>query len=204
MDATQYFQRCRGLIDDSAESDRKKGYFWLDSEIIDALNYSQYVIAAYLAQKNSYLLQRLVQTVQGVTAVQIPQDYFYPIAAQVALSGTYFPAQIYQGGISRNFWYSQNLSVFILKDYAYFRSQNGYEAGKLVYIKKPSLMTIDTGNAAFYEAPSFDRTLYDVIVSHACACLLVRQEPTTRLTKNLQGALTFLIKDNSSQIEGEK
>lgn len=203
MDATQYYQRCRELIDDSVESDRKKGSFWLESEIIAALNYSQLAIAAYLAKKNSYLLQRLVETVQGVTAVQIPADYFYPIAAQVALSGTYFPAQIYQGGISRNFWYSRNLSVFILKDYAYFRSQNGYEAGKLVYIKKPSVMTIDTGNAAFYETPSFDRTLYDVITAHACACLLVRQEPTTRLTKSLQAALTFLIRDNSTQIAGE-
>jgi hypothetical protein len=204
MDATQYYQRCRELLDDPTESARKKGYFWEDSEIIAALNYSQNTIVAYLARKNAlYLLQRLVKTVQGVTAVPIPEDYFYPLAAQVALSGTYFPAQIYQGGISRNFWYSRNLSAFILKDYAYFRSQNGYESGKLVYIKKPSVMTISSGDAAFYEAASFDRVLYDVFVAHACACLLVRQEPTTRLTKNLQSALTFLLLDNISQIEGE-
>lgn len=205
MDATQYYQRCRELIDDSVETDTKKGSFWLESEIIAALNYSQLSIVAYLAKKNDlYLLQRLLQTVQGVTAVQIPSDYFYPVAAQVALSGTYYPAQIFQGGISRNFWYSRNLSMFILKDYAYFRSQNGYESGKLVYLKKPSVMTIDTGSSVFYETPSFDRTLYDVIVAHACACLLVRQEPTTRLTTNLQAALGFLLKDNKSQIVGEK
>ena len=91
-------------------------------------------------------------------------------------------------------------SAFILKDYAYFRADARYVAGRLVYYKKPSVMTIDDSSSVFYEADSFDRTLYDVIANHAAACLSARQEPTPRLMKNLQQSIKFLMEDPIDQV----
>lgn len=201
MNATTQFQRIRQLLDDPVESSKRKGNFWTDAEIVSALNFSQMTIVSYLCKKKEdYLLQNLITNITGNISVQIPTNYFYHLAGQVLLGGIYRPAQLYLCGIARTFWYSGHYCVSILKDFAYFRSSTGYEQGKLIYYRKPSVMTIDSGSPIYYEADTFDRTLYDVIANHAAACLAVRQEPTARLTKNLQQSIQFLLKDPKEQI----
>lgn len=201
MNATVYFNRIRQLLDDPAESPKRKGNFWEDPEIVSALNYSQFSIVSFLCKKReSYLLQNIVSSVTGDVSAPIPSNYLYNMAGQILLNGIYRPAQLYICGIARDFWYSGHYCVSILKDYVYFRSASGYESGKLIYYRKPSVMTIDNSSSVYYEADSFDRVLYDVITNHAAACLAVRQEPTTRLTKNLQQSLKFLAGDRREQI----
>lgn len=202
MNATPYFDRVRQLLDDPEESARKKGYFWEPSEIVSALNYSQHSIITFLCKKKeSYLLQRIIASVEGTNSVPIPIDYYYHLTGQVVSGGGYRSAQLYLTGIARTFWNSQNFCVAVLKDYAYFRANGRYVAGKLIYYKKPSVMTIDDGSSIFYESDSFDRTVYDVIANHAAACLASRQEPTPRLMKNLQQSLEFLLKDSVKQVQ---
>lgn len=202
MNATQYFDRVRQLLDDPEESARKKGYFWEPSEIVSALNYSQHSVISFLCKKKeAYLLQRIIASVTGTNSVPIPSDYYYHLTGQILSGGVYRNAQLYLTGISRTFWGAQHFCVAVLKDYTYFRADGRYVPGKLIYYKKPSVMTIDDGSAVFYEADSFDRTVYDVIASHAAACLAARQEPTPRLVKNLQQSLEFLLKDSAKQIQ---
>ena len=201
MNATPYFDRVRQLLDDPEESAQKKGYFWEPNEIVSALNYSQHSIVTYLCKKKeSYLLQRIIATVDGSMSVPIPANYYYHLTGQVLIGGTYRNAQLYLTGISRTFWSSQHYCVAVLKDYAYFRADARYVSGRLVYYKKPSVMTIDDSSSVFYEADSFDRTLYDVIANHAAACLSARQEPTPRLMKNLQQSIKFLMEDPIDQV----
>lgn len=201
MNATSYFNRIRQLLDDPAVSSKKKGFFWTDNEIVSALNYSQNTIVSFLCKKREdYILQNLVTSVTGNSTVAIPTNYFYHLAGQILLNGIYRPAQLYLCGISKTFWYSSHYCVSVLKDYAYFRSKDGYESGKLVYYKKPSVMSIDPLSGAFYEQDSFDRTLYDVITNHAAACLALRLEPNPRFAKNLQQSVEFLLKDPKEQL----
>lgn len=201
MNATPYFDRVRQLLDDPEESSRKKGYFWEPDEIVSALNYSQHSIVTFLCKKKeSYLLQRIVTSQAGVNSLLLPTNYYYHLTGQVLIDGTYRPAQLYLTGISRTFWHSQHYCVAVLKDYAYFRANGRYVPGTLSYYKKPSVMTMDDASSVFYESDSFDRTLYDVIANHAAACLLARQEPTTRFSKNLQQTLEFLLKDSVDQV----
>lgn len=201
MNATSQFNRVRQLLDDPAVTSKKQGVFWTDSEIVSALNYSQNTIVSFLCKKReSYLLENLVTSITGASTVAIPTNYFYHLAGQILSNGVYRPAQLYLCGISKTFWYSSHYCVAVLKDYAYFRSQNGYESGKLIYYKKPSVMTIDPFDGAFYEADSFERTLYDVITNHAAACLAIRLEPNPRFVKNLQQSVQFLLKDPVDQI----